>query len=97
MEQWPEYQTLEPNETDSNREPIEPANHEYNELEGPEQTCCEVDVDNKKLWQVHLGDGDSEIPREIIEILHVDINPAYALPWKKKAKEKSMRKRSLSV
>ncbi|XP_068758891.1 uncharacterized protein [Montipora capricornis] len=121
MEQWPEYQTLEPNETDSNREPIEPANHEYNELEGPEhnelegpehnelegpehnelkgpeQTCCEVDVDNKKLWQVHLGDSDSEIPREIIEILHVDINPAYALPWKKKAKEKSMRKRSLSV
>ncbi|XP_068714843.1 uncharacterized protein [Montipora foliosa] len=113
IEQCPEYQTLEPNETDSNREPIEPANHEYNELEGPEhnelegpehnelegpeQTCCEVDADNKKLWQVHLGDGDSEIPREIIEIAHVDINPAYALPWKKKAKEKSMRKRSLSV
>ena len=85
---------------DSNQEPVEQVHHDYDELEEPEQTCCEADEDNRKRFRLsQLADEDSEIPRKLLEVVHADVNPVYAFPWKKKKEESKIytRERSRSI
>ncbi|XP_015748002.1 PREDICTED: uncharacterized protein LOC107327768 isoform X9 [Acropora digitifera] len=100
MEQSPEYHTLESDEIDSSQEPVDQVYPDYNELEEPEQTCCEADEDNNKSSRLSQhADGDSEIPRKLLEIIHADDNPVYTFACKEK-KEKSKvytRERSRSI
>ncbi|XP_067024804.1 uncharacterized protein [Acropora muricata] len=100
MEQSPEYHTLESDEIDSSQEPVDQVYPDYNELEEPEQTCCEADEDNNKSSRLSQhADGDSEIPRKLLEIIHADDNPVYTFACKEKKEESKVytRERSRSI
>jgi len=100
MEQSPEYHTLESDEIDSSQEPVDQVYPVYNELEEPEQTCCEADEDNNKSSRLSQhADGDSEIPRKLLEIIHADVNPVYSFACKKEKEESKdyTRERSRSI
>ena len=84
---------------DSIQEPVEQVDHDYNELEEPEQTCREADEDNSKSSRLSKhADVDSEIPRKLLEILHADDNPVYTFACKEKEESKVYtRQRSCSI
>ena len=85
---------------DSNQEPVEQVYHDYNELEESEQTCCGAEEDNNKSFRLSQhADGDSEIPRKLLEIIHADDNPVYTFACKEKKEESKVytRERSRSI
>ena len=64
----------------------EPVNHNYHELEGPEETGDEVDELAKDSISRDLDQTseDSDLTPEASKILNMEDNPAYAKPWKTK-------------
>ncbi|KAL9959603.1 hypothetical protein ACROYT_G032938 [Oculina patagonica] len=85
----PEYQTLEPDESVLNEDLDEPVNHDYNVLEGPEETCDEADEHtNDKIQDSDLTSEDLDLPVDPSNILNMEDNPGYAKPWKAKGEQK---------
>ena len=70
----------------SNEDLTEPVNHDYNELEGPEETGDEVDECAKDSISrdPDQTSEDSDLSLEPSKILNMEDNPAYAKPWKTK-------------
>ena len=65
----------------SNEDLTEPDNHDYNVLEGPEETGDEKDSISRDPDQTS---EDSDLSLEPSKILNMEDNPAYAKPWKTK-------------
>lgn len=68
-----------------NEDPDEPVNHDYNVLEGPEETCDEADENsNDKIHDTDPTSEDLDLPIDPSNLLNIEDNPAYAKPWKAK-------------
>lgn len=81
--------------SEASQEPDEPACHDYKVLEEPKQTCSEFDQDNNKLSDPRPAEEDPEMPSS--EILSMESNPAYVVPWKMNDTGIPVRKRSYSM
>ena len=67
----------------SNEDPSEPVNHDYNVLEGPEETGDERAKDSISRDPDRTSE-ESDLSLEASKILNMEDNPAYAKPWKAK-------------
>ncbi|RMX45450.1 hypothetical protein pdam_00016069 [Pocillopora damicornis] len=93
----PEYNILEPEESEQELRPDEPVNHEYNILE-PETPSDDVQSDmNETFPNSGSTDEEKDLPIHPSEIKSLENNPVYAFHWKMKNDEPCARRRARSM
>lgn len=93
----PEYNILEPEESEQELRPDEPVNHEYNILE-PETPSDDVQSDmNETFTNSGSTDEEKDLPIHPSEIKSLENNPVYAFHWKMKNDEPCARRRARSM